>query len=119
MVSKSVWNACCICGSVTLTIVVSRIAINRPTATTAATRQRYAFVIFSDPSVGALRIPRKMSSTTGFRVSARDSSWSVKDSPRETTVIHPALPWQEYPKLVHQAQGIEVGPLFGDLATHE
>src|SRR5919204_75471 len=23
------------------------------------------------------------------------------------------------PKLVHQAQGIEVGPLFGDLATHE
>ena len=23
------------------------------------------------------------------------------------------------PKLLHQAQGIEVGPLFGDLATHE
>ena len=23
------------------------------------------------------------------------------------------------PKLLHQAQGIEIGPLFGDLATHE
>src|SRR5919201_1862295 len=58
----------------------------------------------SDASVGALRLPCKTSSTICWRASASRFRLSHCRNP---------------PKLLHQAQGIEVGPLFGDLATHE
>src|SRR5213082_1688752 len=73
-------------------------------ATTAATRQRYAFVMFQTLLLGAWRMPCKTSSTIGFRANA--SRFRLSHG-RKT------------PKLLHQAQGIEVGPLFDDLATHD
>src|SRR5690348_18443919 len=106
-------------------------------ATTTATRQRYAFVIFQTFLLGyrgcpARRIQRSLAlERRGFRLvdqrlaEEQLAAWKVHlhgKGPcftcRDTG--HPFLLSHDgnTPQLLHQAQGIEVGPLFGDLATH-
>src|SRR5215472_11044683 len=45
MVCRSVLNAVCICGSATLTMVESRMAMKRPRATTIVARHLYAIAV--------------------------------------------------------------------------